>query len=767
MQVYKAAWCVFHARGKCTRGSNCSFAHSAEELRQLPDLRKTKLCNAFLGGQCSNNNCSYAHGLQELRDFPGKKGLCRLYREGKCLHGASCKYAHALGELEVGYVFAQPTLHDRQQFLMSHRDQYPSHLCHHQQLLSDPNTLPQDILLLQQLALSQQPDGKLSNLVGMRTHPHQQQQQMLQQHQQLLMLLEAEAAAGQPSMLPQERQRAQMLIRQQQQQEQHQQALKRQLQDLQHRCLASDIRLQQHQHQHHPHQDALPGLQPVLLPQPIKQRESQVQHEGPRSPGSLQFRSPGSQIPTLSLRALATKQTQQQQGEQPSLETLQPHDAWSDMPTMLQAPADATTTQQQQQQGDIENLVSRQHMIQHRLMMQQPRRLLPSGQQQQAFADAGMPNGWQRPDGTKESPEESTATTATATATAGYSYRDLNPWGQAISRSTASTATGDDCYSFASLAAAAASRNADQTLKSSSPESLQQQQQMLQQMAPQPLSRQGRELLQAVEVLRQQQQQQQPDAQQQQQQQQHGDASWGFQVENGSTEVTAAAPPFGMYSLRELQNRVAALTLQPQQQQAEQQIDQEQQLQQQQQQQQQINQQRQLEGLLARLSRDQSADVLTGHQQGENSTTSEPPRQQQQQQQMLQLPATLGGSVATCYRLGKSPRHRSDGEDTPCVKHDFSAIAALLLEARSNNSNCKQQQPVATVVVVPEAGGSADPDESAAIRRQRLKTIRSEDEAQEDEEERHTIQHHQQQQQQHQQHQQVASGGAPLAAQQH
>lgn len=82
-RVYKAAWCVFHARGKCTRGNNCSFAHSAEELRQLPDLRKTKLCNAFLGGQCSNNNCSYAHGLQELRDFPGKKGLCRLYREGR------------------------------------------------------------------------------------------------------------------------------------------------------------------------------------------------------------------------------------------------------------------------------------------------------------------------------------------------------------------------------------------------------------------------------------------------------------------------------------------------------------------------------------------------------------------------------------------------------------------------------------------------------------------------------------------------------------
>eukprot|EP00920_Eleutheroschizon_duboscqi_P030130 GHVT01073037.1.p1 GENE.GHVT01073037.1~~GHVT01073037.1.p1 ORF type:complete len:389 (+),score=70.81 GHVT01073037.1:388-1554(+) len=106
MQVYKASWCVFFSRGRCTRGSNCSFAHSSDELRQLPDLRKTKLCHSFTNGTCElGDACGYAHGMAELRTFPGRKGLCRLFREGKCNHGDRCKYAHTLDALEVGFVY--------------------------------------------------------------------------------------------------------------------------------------------------------------------------------------------------------------------------------------------------------------------------------------------------------------------------------------------------------------------------------------------------------------------------------------------------------------------------------------------------------------------------------------------------------------------------------------------------------------------------------------------------------------------------------------
>lgn len=118
MQVYKACWCVFHTRGRCTRGRTCSFAHTADELRQLPDLRKTKLCNVYFEGRCENNNaCCYAHGLQELKEFPGKKGICKLYRGGKCSHGSKCKYAHSLEELQASFVHdpyqAKPSESDR------------------------------------------------------------------------------------------------------------------------------------------------------------------------------------------------------------------------------------------------------------------------------------------------------------------------------------------------------------------------------------------------------------------------------------------------------------------------------------------------------------------------------------------------------------------------------------------------------------------------------------------------------------------------------
>ncbi|CEM34246.1 unnamed protein product [Vitrella brassicaformis CCMP3155] len=77
-----------HARcvhqGECTRGENCRCAHSLEEVRTRPDLTKTRLCENFQKGECSDPNCAYAHGEDELRstdDFY-KTSLCVFWKRG-------------------------------------------------------------------------------------------------------------------------------------------------------------------------------------------------------------------------------------------------------------------------------------------------------------------------------------------------------------------------------------------------------------------------------------------------------------------------------------------------------------------------------------------------------------------------------------------------------------------------------------------------------------------------------------------------------------
>lgn len=39
----KTKMCKFHLLGVCTRGAQCSWAHSQDELKNLPDFYRTKL----------------------------------------------------------------------------------------------------------------------------------------------------------------------------------------------------------------------------------------------------------------------------------------------------------------------------------------------------------------------------------------------------------------------------------------------------------------------------------------------------------------------------------------------------------------------------------------------------------------------------------------------------------------------------------------------------------------------------------------------------
>ncbi|CAE7805125.1 rpl-38 [Symbiodinium microadriaticum] len=63
--------------GRCTRGSRCTFAHGIAELRQRPDLYKTKLCASYsLWKQCPyGEDCTHAHGQEELRSVDESVGV--------------------------------------------------------------------------------------------------------------------------------------------------------------------------------------------------------------------------------------------------------------------------------------------------------------------------------------------------------------------------------------------------------------------------------------------------------------------------------------------------------------------------------------------------------------------------------------------------------------------------------------------------------------------------------------------------------------------
>jgi len=73
--------CKFHILGMCSKGDQCAYAHSKEQMCPLPDLSRTKICKTLINkGQCTDPNCRFAHNRNELRTsavFNGVK-LCKL-----------------------------------------------------------------------------------------------------------------------------------------------------------------------------------------------------------------------------------------------------------------------------------------------------------------------------------------------------------------------------------------------------------------------------------------------------------------------------------------------------------------------------------------------------------------------------------------------------------------------------------------------------------------------------------------------------------------
>ena len=101
----KTRMCRYFPEGKCSLGRECKFAHDDVEVREVPDFRKTRMCEAFKTDACpfAEHDCAFAHDRSELKVITDvyKTALCRHWAvsPGFCKSGAACRFAHGTDEL--------------------------------------------------------------------------------------------------------------------------------------------------------------------------------------------------------------------------------------------------------------------------------------------------------------------------------------------------------------------------------------------------------------------------------------------------------------------------------------------------------------------------------------------------------------------------------------------------------------------------------------------------------------------------------------------
>ena len=135
-QFYKTKMCKFFLKHECKLGNECSHAHDPSELRQAPDLARTKFCPELAQkGRCSRIDCTFAHRVPELRATAAffKTALCSYHLRGECKMEGTCRHAHTVEELQISqdggfsqlqsdgralpYQYQQQVLRKQEQFL--------------------------------------------------------------------------------------------------------------------------------------------------------------------------------------------------------------------------------------------------------------------------------------------------------------------------------------------------------------------------------------------------------------------------------------------------------------------------------------------------------------------------------------------------------------------------------------------------------------------------------------------------------------------------
>lgn len=95
-RVLKTQMCSFWKKGKCARGSSCTFAHGNDELNDSVVLEviacpfhRAGFCR--LGNKCRNlhDDIGAEHTIQQV---------CKFWQNNKCREGSNCKFSH--GELQ-------------------------------------------------------------------------------------------------------------------------------------------------------------------------------------------------------------------------------------------------------------------------------------------------------------------------------------------------------------------------------------------------------------------------------------------------------------------------------------------------------------------------------------------------------------------------------------------------------------------------------------------------------------------------------------------
>lgn len=98
--------CRFFLAGRCERGEDCHFAHDESQLREKPNLYKTRICRSLQkSGQCKEGpGCRFAHGQDEVRDYSSGASAAESVEGDGWARTESSWSQEEEGDMKNGYV---------------------------------------------------------------------------------------------------------------------------------------------------------------------------------------------------------------------------------------------------------------------------------------------------------------------------------------------------------------------------------------------------------------------------------------------------------------------------------------------------------------------------------------------------------------------------------------------------------------------------------------------------------------------------------------